>query len=217
MNKKKLQALFFDFDGVIIDSTSTKTEGFRALFSEFGDEVVAKVVEYHQLHGGISRVEKIEYAHRHLLNSPLSKAELDIWAARYSKLTVEKVVGAEWIAGAKEFLDTMYGTVPIFVISGTPEKELKYVLEQRSISFYFEEILGSPTRKPEHIRNLLGKYSLSPNQCVFIGDAMTDYYAAMETGLHFVGIQSEIELPADSNVLDNCKGLLNAITAKFTV
>lgn len=216
MNKKKLQALFFDFDGVLIDSTFTKTEGFRVLFDQYGDEVVAKVVEYHQLHGGISRMEKIEYAHQNILKRPLSKTELDRWADKYSELVVEKVIEAEWVAGAREFLDEMHGKVPIYVISGTPETELKHVLEQRSISFYFEEILGSPVRKPEHIRNLLVKYHLDPSQCVFVGDALTDYNAALETGLHFVGIQGEIEFPERTTVLKDCTSLLQTILTYLT-
>jgi phosphoglycolate phosphatase-like HAD superfamily hydrolase len=217
MNRQKLQALFFDFDGVIIDSTSTKTEGFRALFDEYGTEIVEKVVEYHQLHGGISRVDKIEYAHRNFLKRPLSKADLDCWGDRFSDLVVKKVIGAHWVAGAKEFLDEMLGKVPICVISGTPETELKYILEQRSMSFYFQEILGSPIRKPEHIRNLLSKYSLNPTQCVFVGDAMTDYNAALETGLNFVGIKSEIEFPPAATVLKDCTGLLQPILAHLTL
>jgi len=217
MNRQKLQALFFDFDGVIVDSTSTKTEGFRSLFDEYGSEIVEKVVEYHQLHGGISRVDKIEYAHRNFLKSPLSKADLGCWGDRFSELVVEKVIRAHWVAGAKEFLDDMLDKVPIYVISGTPETELKYILEQRSMSFYFKEILGSPIRKPEHIMNLLGKYSLNPSQCVFVGDAMTDYDAAMETGLNFVGIKSEIEFPAAATVLKDCTGLLESIQTHLTL
>ena len=216
MIKKKLQALFFDFDGVIVDSTYTKTEGFRTLFDEYGDEAVTKIVEYHQQHGGISRVEKIEYAHRNILKKPLSKEDLDRLSDKYSELVVERVIGAEWVAGANEFLDEMHGKLPIYVISGTPETELRYVLEQRSMSFYFQEILGSPIRKPEHIRNLLRKYNLNPSQCVFVGDALTDYNAALETGLHFVGIQSEIEFPEGTTVLQNCTGLLQSIWAHLT-
>jgi HAD superfamily hydrolase (TIGR01549 family) len=217
MNRQKLQALFFDFDGVIIDSASAKTEGFRSLFAEHGTDIVEEVVKYHQLHGGVSRVDKIEYAHRNILKRPLSKADLNRLTHKYSELVVEKVIGADWVTGAKEFLDEMHGKVPIYVISGTPETELKYILERRSISFYFEEILGSPIRKPEHIRNLLSKYSLNPNRCVFVGDAMTDYNAAMETGLNFVGIQSEIEFPATAAVLKDCTDLLQSVPAHLTL
>jgi len=216
MKKKKLQALFFDFDGVIIDSARIKTEGFRTLFDSFSDQIVDKIVDYHQQHGGISRVDKIAYAFQNFIKQPLSQAELDLWSTRYSDLVVEKVIDAQWIAGAKEFLEEMHGKIPIFVISGTPETELRYVLKKRLISFYFQEILGSPMRKPQHIRNLLRQYFLNPDQCVFVGDALTDYNAAKDTGLHFVGIQGENKFPRGTTVLDNCNGLLQSLMVCVT-
>lgn len=217
MSKKhRLQAIFFDFDGVIVDSNATKTEAFVTLFSDYDEDIVAEIVDYHRLHGGISRVEKIQYAHKHLIQKPLTDEELARWAARYSELVVEKVINNEWIPGAKEFLDNNRGVLPIFVISGTPENELKHIIEHRKMSGYFQEVLGSPIRKPAHIRNLLSEYWLIPAHCVFVGDALTDYNGARETGLHFIGIQGEVTFPEGTTVLPDCRGLQKAIAAHFT-
>jgi phosphoglycolate phosphatase-like HAD superfamily hydrolase len=76
---------------------------------------------------------------------------------------------------------------------------------------YFREILGSPIRKPAHIRNLLAAYNLNPENCVFVGDALTDYYAAQETGLSFIGIQGDIEFPDATIVLPDCRELKQKI------
>lgn len=210
--KSKLQAIFFDFDGVILDSIQAKTEGFVTLFSEYDQKVVEKVVRYHHLHGGISRVEKIKHAHENFIGIPLSDQELAHWAQQYSDLILEKVIQVDWIKGAKEFLDSCLDGIQVFVISGTPEAELKYVLQERGLTHHFDDILGSPIRKPKHIRMLLQKYALNPNQCVFVGDAMTDYNAAKETGLHFVGIQGENEFPEGTCCLPDCIDLKNAIS-----
>ena len=103
MKQQKLQALFFDFDGVIVDSNSTKTAAFRVLFKEYTKDVIAEIVAYHRRHGGVSRVEKICYAHKHIIKQPLSEKELADWSAEYSQLVVEDVIGVDWIAGAREF------------------------------------------------------------------------------------------------------------------
>lgn len=216
MSKVELGAIFFDFDGVIVDSTHTKTEGFRSLFSGYGDEIVDRVVDYHRQHGGISRVDKIDYAHRNIIGQALTKEELAHWAANYSELVVEKVIGVDWVSGAEQFLVTIQGKVPLFVISGTPEDELKHIIERRNITQLFQEILGSPVKKPAHIRQLLGKYQLNPGQCVFVGDALTDYDAAIETGLHFIGIQSEVDFSVGTKVLEDCTGLQGAISMCFS-
>lgn len=214
--KNPLQAIFFDFDGVIVNSNPLKSEAFRALFNNYDEEIVAKIVAYHQQHGGISRVEKIRYAYRHIIKQPLTDEELGRWADRYSELVMEKVICVDWVCGAKEFLDSAQGALPIFVISGTPESELRHIIERRKMSGYFQEILGSPIKKPDHIRNLLADYRLLPANCVFIGDALTDFNAARETGLQFIAIQGEVVFPEGTTVLPDCKGLNVAIDKNFT-
>lgn len=209
------QALFFDFDGVLVDSNSIKADAFRALFADYNAETVGDIVGYHKQHGGVSRVEKIQYAFRHIIKQPLSDDELLRRSRAYSELVVDKVVEVPWIDGAKDFLNRIHGALPIFVISGTPQDELRHIIDRRKMTGYFQEILGSPTRKPEHIRNLLACYQLVPGHCVFIGDALTDYHAARQTGLHFVGIQGEVTFPEKTIVLPDCRGLHGAIRQYF--
>jgi HAD superfamily hydrolase (TIGR01549 family) len=211
MKQRKLKALFFDFDGVIVDSNSTKTAAFRELFKNYTQDVIEEIVAYHRRHGGVSRVEKIRYAHEHIIKQPLTEKELADWSAEYSQLVVQDVIGVDCIAGAREFLDSNRGGVPMFVISGTPEAELRYIADQREITGYFRKLHGSPIRKPVHIRNLLAAYRLDPDCCIFIGDALTDFNAARETGLHFIGIQGEISFPQGTRALPDCRGLKREI------
>ena len=206
---------FFDFDGVVVDSVGVKTEAFRILFEPYGDEILAQVLEHHRLNGGISRLDKIQYSHAHFVGTPLSEDDLKDWGRRYSELVVDRVITAPWIRGAEEFFKEMQGRCKIFVISGTPEDELKQVIKARSMGHYFTEILGSPIKKPAHIRALLAAYRLEPTSCVFIGDALTDYYAARETGLHFLGVQGDVELPDDALMLSDCSGLRKALSKIF--
>lgn len=204
MKEHDTQAIFFDFDGVIVDSTTIKTEAFKELFKSYSDAVIEQVVAYHQQHGGISRVEKIRHIHHHMLNSPLNAKELATWTARYAGLVVEQVVSCRWVTGAKAFLEKMHLRLPLFVISGTPEDELLEILRRREMVNYFKAVHGSPVRKPDHIRNLLSRYSLDPSRCLFVGDAMTDYLAARETGVPFIGIEGEKPFPEGTVVLNDC-------------
>ena len=76
------------------------------------------------------------------------------WVDRVSDLVVEEVVRVPWIKGAKAFLDKYSSKLPVFVISGTPETELKYVVDQRKMSHYFKEVLGSPGKIPPYTGTL---------------------------------------------------------------
>ena len=215
MKKPTLQAIFFDFDGVLVDSNRIKTEAFRTLFAGYDARIVEEIVSYHRHHGGVSRVVKIKYAHQNIIKKALSDSAIDEWAARYSNLVVEKVVDAELINGAKEFLDRMHGTLPAFIISGTPDAELREIVERKKLSGYFQQILGSPVRKPDHICNILTTYQLVPERCVFVGDALTDYHAARKTGLHFIGIQGEVKFPGETIVLPDCAKLQKTLGELF--
>ena len=50
------QIIFFDFDGVLVESVEIKIHAFRKLYAEHGENVVEKVLAHHMEHGGISRV-----------------------------------------------------------------------------------------------------------------------------------------------------------------
>ncbi len=204
---KENSAFFFDFDGVLVDSTETKTNAYREIFKPYGPEIVAKIVAHHQRHGGISRVEKIKYAHRNIIEQSSSEAQIAEHVQKYSDLVFEKVVKVRWIPGAEEFVKQHFQHIPLFIISGTPEVELIDVVNRRNMAHYFREILGAPIRKPEHIRSLVDRYQLEIGNCFFIGDALTDYDAARETGMPFIGIQSEVAFPEGTAVLPDCTNL----------
>ena len=61
---KKKKFIVFDFDGVVLDSVEIKTNAFAEIYSEYGSEIVSKVVEYHKRNGGLSRFEKFKYYHK---------------------------------------------------------------------------------------------------------------------------------------------------------
>ncbi len=41
----KIKTVFFDFDGVLVDSVNIKTKAFAKLFDPYGQEIEAKVVD----------------------------------------------------------------------------------------------------------------------------------------------------------------------------
>jgi HAD superfamily hydrolase (TIGR01549 family) len=213
---KQNSAYFFDFDGVLVDSTETKTNAYKELFKDYGPAVVTKVVAHHQRHGGISRVEKIRYAHDTIIEESSSEAEIEEHVRKYSELVFEKVVNTRWVPGAEEFVKAHFQHIPLFIISGTPEVELIDVVKRRNMAHYFKEVLGAPIKKPEHIRTLVNRYQLEVGNCFFIGDALTDYDAARETGMPFIGIQSEVAFPEGTTVLPDCTELMETMVRFHT-
>ena len=55
---KNYSHLFFDCDGVILNSNKVKTNAFYKIALEYGDESAKKLVNYHIQNGGISLYTK---------------------------------------------------------------------------------------------------------------------------------------------------------------
>ena len=193
--KNKYKAIFFDFDGVIVDSVSIKTEAFSILFEKYGEAVVNQVASYHIANGGINRADKFKHYYSEILKLNIDDKELDVLCNNFSNIVVDKIVGAEEIVGVKNFLENIYQYINCFVISATPEKELVKIITKRKIIKYFIEIRGGPMSKAQHIKELLKKYNYSKSQVCFIGDAVEDYIAAKNSNIDFFGIISGPESP----------------------
>ena len=185
---RDLKAFFFDFDGVLVDSVEVKTMAFAKLFERYGSDIEAKVVEYHRKNGGMTRVDKFYHYYREFLGKPLDEVELQQLCNDFSRLVMAEVMSAPEIPGAENFLKKKHNTVKCFVVSATPDEEIKEILKRRGIDIYFHEILGSSCSKSDNVIYLLNKYELAPKRCLFFGDAESDYWAANASGVDFIGI-----------------------------
>ncbi len=203
-NLCNLSAVFFDFDGVLADSVEVKTRAFAKLFECYGPDVEEKVVDHHRKNGGMTRIDKFHHYYQNFLKKPLTEVELKRLCNKFSRLVVDEVVSAPEIAGAGECLKKMYGIVKLFVVSATPDDEIIEIMKSRSIDVYFEEILGSARSKSANIDYLLEKYGFSPGQCLFFGDAESDYRAATGFNVKFMGIVPNEQAPLLQIAPDIC-------------
>ncbi|MBB5022899.1 phosphoglycolate phosphatase-like HAD superfamily hydrolase [Desulfurispira natronophila] len=181
--------VFFDFDGVILDSVDIKTQAFAALFEPYGQEVQRLVVEYHLAHGGVSRFEKFKYFFNIILQQELSEVAAQYLGERFNSLVFEGILAAPFVPGALESLEALRDRgIPAFVVSGTPEDELREIVKQRELDGFFREVHGSPRLKDVIVGDVLLRYGLRPYECILVGDAMTDYVAAKACSVPFLGI-----------------------------
>ena len=211
---KEIQALFFDFDGVLADSVEVKTRAFARLFKPHGAEIVAKVVDHHRQHGGMTRVEKFGHYYREFLKEPLSDKVLADLCQQFSRLVVDEVVAAPEIKGAETFLMKWHGRVPCYVVSATPDDEIREIVRRRGLQNFFKEVLGSSASKSENLKTLLNEYRFNPAKCIFFGDAESDYRAAKECGVEFMAILPEPDSPLlkivpDVKWANNFEALIN--------
>ncbi len=186
----KYEAIFFDWDGVITDSVSVKTDAFCEMFKAYGSEIQEKVREHHLLNGGMSRYDKLRLYYREFIGEPIDEEKVHVLAQQFSQLVKEKVIKAAFIPGAVETIQEQYrvGT-KLFVVSGTPTTEMDEIVDAKGLRSYFSGIGGSPQKKVDWVNHFCGIYNLNRKKCLFIGDALADYNAAQESGIGFIGVK----------------------------
>lgn len=199
----RLQAVFFDFDGVIVDSAPVKTTAFATLFHKYGPDVEKKVIDYHLAHQGVSRFEKFRYTYEHILHIPINQDILYELGHEFSKLVLEEVIAAPYLPGVMECLnDLQLLNIPAYIVSGTPDEEIKYIAQVKKIDHYFRCTYGSPPGKTDLLRRIINRNRYNPSCCLFLGDSITDYEASKETAVRFIAIHTTKE---DSPFPDNVK------------
>ena len=182
---KEKQVIFWDFDGVIKDSLAVKSLGFERLFSSYGVDIVEKVRDHHNAHGGISRYEKIQL-YLDWAGEPATTDQVQAFCGRFSDLVKQAVIESPWVPGVCEYLKANHTSQSFVLMTATPQEEIEQILHALDISYCFQEVHGAPVAKAVVVRNALRRLQLSPEQALVVGDSATDLSAAEENNVVFL-------------------------------
>lgn len=184
-NIKKAKTIFWDFDGVIKDSVSVKSDAFEELFLPFGSDVAKKIRMHHEDNGGMSRYDKLPI-YLNLAGEKNSTNSISKYEKQFSKLVMNRVINSPWVEGVLEYIKTNYKAQKFFLITATPQKEIEEILKKLEISKYFKKVIGSPTNKKDAIKIILSNQNINLDDSIMIGDSCSDYEAAKENNVFFV-------------------------------
>ena len=182
---KESQIVFWDFDGVIKDSVMVKSAGYEKLFLPFGEDVVKRVNKHHNVHGGISRYEKIPL-YLSWAGEPANPIQAQDFCDRFSELVQQAVVDSPWVPGVCEYLSSHYADQCFVLITGTPQKEIEEILHALNITRYFRNVYGAPKAKTIMVKDVLERLSCPFEQALVIGDSGTDLEAAKNNNVAFL-------------------------------
>lgn len=182
----KIKTVFFDFDGVIAESIHIKTDAFYKMYRDYGEDIASEVVRHHKDHGGMSRFEKFEYYHRQFLNIQLSGEQVNQLADTFSSMVKQGVVDAAEVTGVRSFLEDYYQSMNFWVVSGTPHDEIRDIVQRKQMALYFKDVYGSPQKKNVWVEMVMRENRLEKETCVFVGDARSDYNAAVDNQIRFI-------------------------------
>jgi HAD superfamily hydrolase (TIGR01549 family) len=189
---RNIQAILFDFDGVILESVDVKGWAFTKLYEAY-PEYVDKIVEFHHAHAGVSRYDKIRYIQRNILKMPLAKDEFVGLCAEFSKLVCQRILECDFVPGAPEFLEKYHQRIPLFIVSATPQEEIRQIVKAKGLNSYFRGVYGSPKPKDYWVNRIVEEQELNHKEVFFVGDAMSDFRAARKNELFFIARVRDIE------------------------
>jgi len=214
--KHRFDALVFDCDGVILDSATLKRSAFADFYRDEPEPLRQAIHAYLARGGGQPRDVKFHHIEAHILGRPISEARIRELSRAFAEHIESRVADAPMLPGAHEFLERWRGRRPLFLLSATPQTELRRVIEQRGLSGLFDEVLGAPPDKVNGLRNLIDQHGFDAARTVMIGDSYNDYRAARSNGTHFLGIHagdaSHSPFPANSLILPDLTDLETGLT-----
>ncbi|MGR4070182.1 HAD hydrolase-like protein [Halomonas sp. LR3S48] len=207
-------ALVFDFDGVVLDSATLKRQAFADLYAEAPAPQYQAVCAYLNRKGGQPREVKFRHIEAHIFGRQASEARIRELCALFKASVEQRLLQAPAIPGAVEFLARWAGKRPLYLLSATPEAELKAIVEKRELARYFSEVVGSPPDKVTGLRNLLVRCGHAAHETVMIGDSYNDFRAARSNGTRFVGVTADpgaSPFPDDTITVRDLHGLEAAL------
>ena len=181
----------FDCDGVILKSNSIKTNAFKYALNEFNKNKVDMLINYHKKNGGISRQKKIEYFFNNIEKKTINP-NLDKYINKFGKYSRSQLMKSVLIGGVLNFIKHIHkNDKRLFIVSGSLETELKYILKYKNISKYFTGIFGSPKDKYQILKNL--SVIIESKKSVFFGDSEIDYFVSKSNNIDFVYVSEDSE------------------------
>ncbi len=194
-----IKNILFDFDGVILDSMSVREEGFRKILENYDQQLVEKLIAFHNENGGLSRYVKIRYFFEKLLNSYITDDEINLMAENFSVIMKKELINKErLIPETVNFIKNNYKNYKLHIVSGSDGNELRFLCKELDIAKYFISIHGSPTHKNNLVDNVMSNNSYILNETILIGDSINDYEAASINNLNFYGFNN-LDLKKVSN------------------
>jgi HAD superfamily hydrolase (TIGR01509 family) len=209
-----LQAIVFDFDGVIANSEPLHLLAFQQVLREDGIELSAPDYYHHYL--GYDDVGVFEAVARARGLAADAGRTAGLVARKGTKLQSLMESGAVLFPGAREFIHRAAAAVPIAIASGALRHEIDEIIGAAGVAKLFTAIVASgdtPLSKPspdpyrlafERLQQKTGR-TLDPRRCVAIEDSRWGLESARGAGLRCVALTTSYpahELPGADLVAD---------------
>jgi phosphoglycolate phosphatase len=182
-----IKCVVFDFDGTLVKSNEIKRRGFY--------EVTKKIMGANLILDKLFSMPDSgdRYSIFNALIANLKKTGISAvnLSDLYTNICEYEISRASEVPGALSTLKELKRKkIKIFVSSATPTNTLKRIINMRGWSELFEDVMGSPESKEDHLKLILSLNNYSLSEVVYVGDSEVDQKASLSIGCKFIGIDS---------------------------
>lgn len=190
-----LEAVVFDFDGVLADTEPLHFRSFRETLAAEGIELSER--DYYMQYLGLSdraAFERIGAEKARTWTSDRVTALMARKAERFAELEGTSALVAE---GADILVKDAAAAVPIAVASGARRQEVVRILDRNGLTRYFDAIVAAedvaaskpaPDAYLEALRRLSASRAIAAARSIAIEDSMRGVEAARAAGLKTIGV-----------------------------
>ena len=170
--------IFFDFDGVIVDSNKSKEINIEIAIKKNCKKLrkIKDSILFFNKYAGVGRQEKLQKF--------FEKKTVDNIMLDYEKLCNEFYDLSVPTKGALNFIEKIYKfseKTNLYILSGGEKKEIERFLCRNNMLHFFKDILSSEDSKTNHL-----KKKSSSKDDIFFGDSFSDFKAAKNTLIQFI-------------------------------
>ena len=213
-----LQAIVFDFDGVIADSEPLHLRAYQQALAQEGIELTAE--DYYGCYLGYDDVGMLQAVAQDRGVAWSERRIAELVSRKGAKLQTLLQADSVLFPGARDFIREAAAAVPIAIASGALRHEIDEIIEATGLADLFSAIVASgdtPQSKPapapyllafERLRAVTG--DLDSRRCVAIEDSRWGLESARRAGLRCVGVTNSYpahELPGAELVVGGLKEL----------
>ena len=217
-----LQAIVFDFDGVIADSEPLHLRAFQRAFTDFGLTLTAQ--DYYSKYLGFDDAGVFAAVSQDC-GAALTRDQIASLVAQKGEYVQESLRAGEILfPGAADFIRQAAAAVPIAIASGAQRHEIEEILDATQLRGCFVTIVaagdtvrGKPAPDPyARAFQLLQRAdaAATPGRVVAIEDSRWGLESARGAGLRCVGVTNSYpasELPGAELIVDG----LNTLTVQM--
>lgn len=190
--KCRFQGIFFDFDGVIAETSSLKAQLFVRTSHDLAPQISlalekALVTEL----VGAERGKIAEWVYQKSLGS----CQPDRFLSHFVLLLNQSLKEITVREGFQDLLEqTKALSIFTSIVSAAPLEDIIYILENNGIPLaYFTSLHGIEQGSKSHvIQTLLNAWQLPADQTVLVGDMPSDANAARQAKVNFIRFESEL-------------------------